>query len=187
MDRVMRAFGIACCLWLSAATASAQHGESDAEALFRAGRAAMRAGDMELACVHFRGSLALEATTGTRLNLAICEERQGHTVRAWQQLDELRHRVEPRDLRAALVADGLERLEAVLSRVTLQPDAGAPQGTRALDAADGSPLLLGRAMAFMPGPRAIIVEAPGHAPRRYELQLAAGSEQTLVIMPGEAE
>lgn len=187
MGRIIRAVGITFHLFLSTANTAAQPAASDAEALFRAGRVAMRAGDIGGACVHFRESHALEPTTGTRLNLALCEEELGHRVRAWQLLDELSRQTDARDPRFALAGERLDRLEAALSRVTLQVHAGAPPGSRARDAADGSPLPLGRVLAFMPGLRAVLVDAPGHGPRRYELQLTAGSEQTLVVAPGALE
>src|SRR5688572_21903825 len=53
-----------------------------AGALFREGRAALKAEKYLEACSKFSESLRLEHAPGTVLNLADCEEKQGHLVSA---------------------------------------------------------------------------------------------------------
>ncbi|MFO0567610.1 MAG: hypothetical protein U0263_18270 [Polyangiaceae bacterium] len=52
-----------------------------AEALFNAGRDAVKAGDYPTACAKFRESNRLDPAPGTVLNLADCEEHLGHVDR----------------------------------------------------------------------------------------------------------
>ncbi|HET9930303.1 MAG TPA: hypothetical protein VFQ35_06440, partial [Polyangiaceae bacterium] len=57
-----------------------------AEALFRAGRAAMREHRLGDACDKFSESQRVEPKIGTLLNLALCHEQQGRLATAWAEL-----------------------------------------------------------------------------------------------------
>src|SRR4051812_20590270 len=56
--------------------------EQQAEVLFREGREAVDRGDFTTGCARFAGSLKLTQRPGPLLNLANCEEHQGHLVAA---------------------------------------------------------------------------------------------------------
>src|SRR5262245_32765336 len=77
--------------------------ESQAEILFREGRAASRAGDWTTACAKFAESHRLDPAPGTRLNLARCEEVAGHPARALAMYRELARALAPDDERSPLV------------------------------------------------------------------------------------
>jgi hypothetical protein len=64
--------------------ASVAGADPAAEKLFEDGRTALAAKQLDAACDAFRRSEALEARSGTLLNLADCEERRGHVATAWE-------------------------------------------------------------------------------------------------------
>src|SRR5262245_24720347 len=82
------AYLLAAVLLLAARPARAQN-ESLAEALFRDARAAMKAARYEEACPKFAESYRLDPSTGTLLNLALCEEELGHVATAWTKYNRL--------------------------------------------------------------------------------------------------
>src|SRR5271166_2452009 len=55
---------------------------AQADELFKAGRAAVAAGDNKAACDRFGQSEKLEPAPGTQLNLGACEAAQGHILAA---------------------------------------------------------------------------------------------------------
>jgi hypothetical protein len=94
-------------------------GSSEAEALFRRGRASAAAGDHASACVAFAESLRLEWAPGTLLNLADCEERTGQTARAWADFVRLERAVPPADARKDLAHQRAAALAPRLARMTV--------------------------------------------------------------------
>src|SRR5215471_2500246 len=56
-----------------------------AEALFQEGRRLLSEGQTDEACARFAGSFAIEASSGTLLNLASCHEKQDKTATAWAE------------------------------------------------------------------------------------------------------
>jgi hypothetical protein len=82
MKSSARTLRIAVILLLSSARVPAQSADrandsATAEALFAAGREAIRRGDYQAACPMFAESNRLDPAVGTVLNLAICEEHLG--------------------------------------------------------------------------------------------------------------
>ncbi|MEZ4312660.1 MAG: tetratricopeptide repeat protein [Polyangiaceae bacterium] len=68
---------------------SSQSPPPEAVALFHAGRAALAKDDIEGALKLFQQSLALNRSGGVLLNLANCEEKLGHLVKALQYYREV--------------------------------------------------------------------------------------------------
>jgi hypothetical protein len=159
---------------------------NSAEALFRAGRLALKDGDTRVACEHFNASFKLQKTAGTALNLAICEEQLGNLLRAWQLHRDLAQTLEPDDPRRQILAERKRGLEARLTRLKLRLAATAPADTVANDAASGAELSLEHVVAVRPGAFVLRVVAPGHSPREYPLELLAGAKRTLEVQPGPA-
>src|SRR5258706_9587445 len=76
-------------LAIVALTVSARADDNSARAtkLFEEGRALAKAGKLDEACHKFEESLALDALTGTQVNLADCFEKTGKLRRAWREFD----------------------------------------------------------------------------------------------------
>jgi len=155
----------------------------NARELFQEGRAAMTAGDVQLACSKFRQSLSLKDTAGTLLNLALCEDKLGNLVRAWELLQEVLGRLEAGDARRDIAQEALSALMGRLALVTLELQAGAPDGSVA-HRATGEALPFGRPLAFVPGESEIQVDAPGFESRTYPLELEAGVPLDLLVTAG---
>src|SRR5690349_333753 len=65
-----------------------QHDNAASEALFRAGRADIEAGNYAAGCPKFEASLALSPSAGTMINIAKCHEHQGKIATAWSDYNE---------------------------------------------------------------------------------------------------
>jgi hypothetical protein len=92
-----------------------------AETLFQEGRRLLMSGNTAEACARLGESFALEASSGTLLNLALCHEKLGRTASA---LDEYRDaallaRRQGRADRAAVAERKGEALRSRLSRLTI--------------------------------------------------------------------
>ncbi|MDX2093760.1 MAG: hypothetical protein SFX73_38335 [Kofleriaceae bacterium] len=80
MTTMLRVVGV---LALSAATAMAQPASTQAESLFRHGKALMQEKKLAEACIAFEGSYKLDPSTTTLLNHADCREKNGQLATAW--------------------------------------------------------------------------------------------------------
>jgi hypothetical protein len=111
---------------------------SDAEALFRAGRAAMRAGDVRTACDRFAASHAREPAAGAILNLAVCEEQLARWARARRHYQQFLDAVPPDDDRRARATQALASIAEKMPRlhVALAPGWAADAEVRI----DGEPV-----------------------------------------------
>ena len=138
MMRAPAAVAVATFALLTALAVDAHADPVTAEALFRAGRAAMDAGNPKEACARFAESQRLEPAGGTLLNLGECHEALGELASAWQayvEASELlkddrrtyalkkRGELEPRLARVELrVEEASDGYEAGIKIGTLQPD-----------------------------------------------------------------
>jgi hypothetical protein len=163
-------------------TPSAQAGSGEAEAAFRDGRKAVRAGDWATACTKFAESERLEPAPGTLLNLADCEDHVGKLVSAHEHFGVAASGFPRGDARRNLALAREEQLDKRIVRLTLHlapsapPDTGVHTGDAPIPAsALGSPMLVD------PGKLTLVVTASGHADRPYTLNLHEGDqvEQTL--------
>ena len=177
---------IACLLAFAATEARA---DAAAEALFRSGREAVERGDWPTACARFEESHRLEPAVGTVFNLANCREKLGQLATAWQRYREVRERLSEGDERVAVTDERIAALEPRLPKLTLERGASAA-AARASVVRDGTELgagSFGLALPVDPGKHTIIVRAPGHAERRYDIELKEAEQQRLVLEAGEAE
>ncbi len=123
----MRRFAHPCVLGLIAVTASARASAaspadvSAADALFREARTAARRGDHATACPKFRASYQLDPAVGTLLNVADCEEHDGHLVNARKRFEEALPRLGANDDRIPYVRSRLlalsERMPRIVGRI----------------------------------------------------------------------
>jgi hypothetical protein len=170
-------------LWLGPGTAHAEGGA--AEALFRAGRAALSAGDIEGARRRFEESERLEPAPGTQLNLALCDEKLGRLAQAWQRFQQVVHALPPDDERASMALTHARALEPKLAWIRFSAVARFPASARVVS---GSTHLtsasFGVALPFDPGAHSFEVRAPGRASRRYDVRLQAGERRRLELAAG---
>jgi hypothetical protein len=101
-----------------------------AEALFDQARAAMAAGNYDVACARFRDSNRLDPAVGTRFNLADCEERRGRVATAWSLFRGVLAELGQDDDRRLGAEERARALEPRIAYVTLRPSPGAPPGSR---------------------------------------------------------
>jgi hypothetical protein len=157
-------------LWLLAAAAVlapraalAQEDAAIAEQLFRDGRALMQEGKIDEACEKFASSQRLAPAVGTKLNLAICREKQGKTATAWSLFADV-EAVAQRNgdaARARIAHDHEAALTGQLKKVVIEVPSPPPGMVVKLD---GTPLpvgALGTEIPLDPGDHDVTVTAPG--------------------------
>ncbi|MCA9628661.1 MAG: hypothetical protein KC766_13375, partial [Myxococcales bacterium] len=133
---------------------------AEATALFQSARDDMKEGDYAAACPKLRESLRLKHASGTLLNLALCEERQGEIASSWAHFLEAAASMSPGDERIPIARQRAAALEARLPRLTLSLPPGAPAGTRV--ERDGEPVSsasFGVAIPVNPGEHRVVVTA----------------------------
>ncbi len=178
---------LAASLWLSS-SAFAQESVSRAEALFRAGRDALRAGDYSRACEQFRESDRLDPQPGTKLNLGACEEKRGRLATALDLFRVVQRELPETDERAVIAKERVTALDKRIPRITFQRAPGAPSGTVVrLGSVELADATLGVEMPLDPGEHDVVVSAPGFAQKRITLDLAEGERRTVEVAPGPKE
>src|SRR5687768_5276645 len=91
-----------------------------ADALFREGREAMKAGDLLIACEKLKESQRLDPAPGTLLNLAECEEKRGRLAIAWEHARRALDTMAQSDERVAMASARVAALELRLPRLTIR-------------------------------------------------------------------
>jgi hypothetical protein len=169
-----------------AAPGFAQAGDAAAaEVLFREGREASAAGDHRRACEKYHESHRLDPATGTMLNIADCEERQGRLATAWTFYRAVIQKLPPSDERAAVATSRAEALEPRLPRLALRLAPGAPASTRVVrDGVELKSASLDSALPVDPGKHVIEITAPGRAAHRFELTIGEGELVEREVSPG---
>jgi serine/threonine-protein kinase len=175
---------------MGGSTAHAQ--SAGAEALFRDGRALIKAGNLQGGCDKLAASEKLESSVGTLLNLGDCREKLGQTATAWaafRKAEAMAKRSGDDSKRQAEARRRAEKLEPTLSNLVIQigPSGKAMAGItirrdgEALDAA-----VFNTPVPVDPGPHTIIAEAPGFKPFKTEVSLGKGGKRYVVIPTLEA-
>jgi hypothetical protein len=160
-----------------------------AETLFREGRRLMAAGNTGEACARFAESYALEASSGTLLNLALCHETEGKTATALAEYRAAAHLAESQGREdRAVVADGkAAALEPKLARLTVV-GANPPPGLKvtsdvpALDEAR-----LGVAIPVDPGVHRLTAVATGRHPWTVTLEIREAEQRSVELPTLEME
>ncbi len=174
-----------------AATALIAHGAgaqpakpTRAEAVFREGREAIARGDRKAGCAKIAESVRLARAAGPLLNLADCEETDGHLVAALGLWREGLSALEPRDDRRPYAKERAAKLAAKVPTLAVRV---VPEVAGALIEIDGEAVPLDEARSARPvdpGAHTIIVKADGQA-GRAEITLALGEqrEATVTLSP----
>lgn len=115
---------------LSLSRAALAQNPAAAEALFEQARAAMAAGDYDIACARLRDSDKLDPAVGTRFNLADCEERRGHVATAWSLFRGVTSELSQDDDRKPIAEERAKALEPRMPYLTLQRRPETPTGAR---------------------------------------------------------
>lgn len=172
---------------LSAATGSAQSGQSDkvaADALFDAARDLMDQGRYAEACPKLADSQRLDPGIGTLLNLGRCYAESGQTASAWATYREAAAaaRAEGQAERETLARDEAAKLEPRLTRVVIRvSDAAAAAGV--VVKRDGQELprsLWGVPTPVDPGEHTLEAAAPRKHPHHTKFD-ARGEGATLEV------
>jgi hypothetical protein len=156
--------------------------ERDAAQLFREGRAALDRGDYAAACPKLAESLRLLRRSGTLFNLALCEAKQGHLIRAHKLVEEGIALLPKGDERQGPSKKQAEELDQRIPRVTLSIPPGA---TVEVDGDAIDPRTAG-ALRLDPGRHEIVVTAPGHAEQRSALELRERERRDLPLSLGRS-
>lgn len=156
-----------------------------AELLFREGRKAMDAGDFESACPKLEESQRLDPGAGTLVNLAFCYEKLGKIATAWDRWSQALRSMRSNDERRPVVEKRMQEAEARLPKLVIELEEDAPEDTKIVrDRVDIGRPALGLALPVDPGTRIVIVSAPGHESRTFEVEAKEGEVSELVVAPG---
>lgn len=136
---------------------------------------------------HFVASYRLDPRPKAVLNLADCERQTGDLLAARGHATEgreLARRQNASEL-VGVAEEQLAALEKQLPQLTIHLAAGSPESTQiVLDRTVVGPEAFGKAAASNPGGHRIIVTAPGHLDREFEVTLVDGARQVVEVEPG---
>jgi hypothetical protein len=174
---------------LPASGASAQPRDPvAAEALFDAGREALRRGDYDAACAKLRESYELDPAPGALLNLGDCEEKRGKIAAAWSIFRQLARELPSTDDRRPIAHARAAALEDRIPRLVIRLAPGAPAETvvrrAGLPVGAGS---LGSPLPVDPGQIEVTASAPGRKTKAFTVKLTEGERTELLVAPGDPE
>jgi hypothetical protein len=180
-NRSRFAAGVGVLIILAASRAQAE--DPAAKALFREGRQLMTAGNTAAACDRFGESYALEAASGTLLNLALCHEKLGKIATAWGEYRQAAAlaRAQDRSDRAAVAEERVAALEPKLARLTLvalKPLAGLEVSG---DEEGLTALRLDVAIPIDPGVYHLHATAPAHRPWTITFEVVEAEQHRVEI------
>lgn len=171
-------------LVLALVLVSSAHAVSPAaEASFQEGRRLMAAGNTAEACTRFAESYALEASSGTLLNLALCHETEGQTATAWGEYRAAARlaRAQGKEDRATTADTKATALESRLSRLTVVAATSLPGLQVARDDGSLGGHDLDLAVPVDPGVHRVRASAPGRRAWTTTLEIKEGEQRTLEI------
>lgn len=149
--------------------------EKEAQKLFVEGRSALERGEHEIACVKFRGSLALFPVANTRANVAQCEEREGHLVEALKAWKDLLPELPDGDARRAAALEKVAALEVKIPQLRITLSAATPENARVLvDGAVVERAKLASPLLLLRGTHTIVLEIPGQKDESLSVTLSDG-------------
>lgn len=167
-------------------TSSAFAGESEAERLFREGRALMLEGRFDEACPMLEQSQKLDAHVGTLLNLAACHERQGRVGSAWVEYQKAltSARAEGQAERAQLAE---QRIKVLEPRVPWLRISSAVDGAAVitLDGGELARVALGTEMPVDPGVHVVVAQREGATIFEERIELRESEHRSVRVAASE--
>jgi hypothetical protein len=162
-----------------------------AEALFQEGRQLLTKGNLTEACARFAESYALEASSGTLLNLALCHEKQNRMATAWAEYRAAARLAssQGRDDRVAVAEDKAAALAGRLPRLTFVTESSARDLRVVSDdgALGESGVSVGVAVPVDPGVHHLTVTARGFRSWTATIDMKEAEQRTLRIPSLEPE
>ncbi len=158
---------------------------STAEHLFQQGLDAMKRNQFKEACEAFNGSNEADASPGTEINLALCNEKQGKLASAWgwyrtaAGLAELRNQKE----RAELARSEAAKIEPKLHKLVISVKFPAEGLLVTRNAAAVPAAVLGTDVPIDPGEYTIEVTAKGKKPWKQSIHIGPGPGVDRVEVP----
>jgi hypothetical protein len=139
------------------------------------------------ALLHLEEALRLDPSSAkTLINLADCEEHLARLVAAQKHWVQARDRATEEGSSAIAVeaTRRLDELEARMPTLTIRVQRAVPGATVERDGVALGQVSLGMALPVDPGKRTVRVRAPGRADAKYEVMMAEGDHNTVVVAPG---
>jgi hypothetical protein len=160
--------------------------KATAEALFDEGVAALKSGNLDLACQKLESSQRIEAGVGVLLYLGDCYEKKGRTASAWAIFREAASIAAARgDDRAPIARERADRLTSRLSKLTITMDQGSDMSLPDLELTrDGESIpreLWGNPIPIDPGEHIIAAVAPGYGKEEVKVTIEGGAASIATI------
>jgi hypothetical protein len=169
------------------ATPPVAHAQSaEAEALFRDGRTLIKAGKLASGCDKLAASERLESSIGTLLNLGDCREKLGKLASAWaafRKAEAMAKRAGGDDKRQAEAGRRAAALEPRMSNLVIDVAQRVDGLVVRRDDEVVDDAVWNTPLPVDPGTYEITAEAPGRAPWRTSVAIAAGTPRRVVEVP----
>lgn len=156
-----------------------------AEVLFQEGRRLMAEGRVAAGCEKLKESFALDAMSGTLLNLADCYEKAGKTATAWARfrnaasLAQSQNKLE----QAAEANRRAKALEPQLSYITINVPDDVPGLEVRRNDLEVTPGMFGVAVPVDPGEVEVVASAPGYKSVRMTVELGTRRDKKIFTIP----
>lgn len=156
-----------------------------AKALFGQGREAFKARDFKKALELFRESEATYPAAGTRLNIALTLKELGKLAEAMEVLDALVAELPADDRRRKIAVSTRDAMAKHVPLLAIRPAATISENAEvSFDGVPLPPSELGAERRVNPGRHTVLVRAPDHHDKRYDISLEPGEKRTLTIEVG---
>ena len=172
----------AACLIADPGLAQADARVERARERFAEGRESLKRGDYAMARAKFEQSQELDPSLGTVLNLAVCEQRVGHLLRAQALLRKFLDTAAPDDDRRTSAEALADEITAKLPHLVVHVEPSGPIGTWFNVDGNDQRFLSGASLDLDPGTHQIELSAVGFARRRITVTLAEAEHRQLDIV-----
>jgi len=178
-----RSVAMAALLW--AASTSAALADPAAEQLFRDGKQLLKDGRVDQACEKLAASQAIEAKSGTLLNLADCRERQGRFASAWELFLQARA-LANRENQGVRAGEAGKRAEAIAPRraflrIELAADAAVAGLVITRDGVAVPTTVWNTAVPIDPGRYDLVAKAPRYLAQTTTVEVVGEANVTATI------
>ncbi|MCA9645218.1 MAG: tetratricopeptide repeat protein [Myxococcales bacterium] len=168
------------------ATPGATESSLKAAQLFDSARDLMRQGDFATACKLLKESQALEPSDGTRLNLGVCNERQGKLATALEHYQAVLLSAENQGHaeRARFARERLEALRPKVSYIEVRSAGATPQSLE-LDTRPLGVARIGQRISVDPGEHRLYAEFPDGTIWTKRVTIEGEASLVVVRLPGK--